>query len=209
MPMEEPRSPGKVPAPPIEPVGKEAVLQPGDVFLTRGRGLLSRLIRLFTRSIGESRTQINHVGLIVAPGSAATAVGVEALSKVVRHPLGSRYGPRSGQEVAVYRPINLRPDEIAVVVSAAESYVGRKYGYVKIVAHLLDWLFLGIYLFRRLARMDNYPICSWLVAHAFSKVEKTFGVPPGAASPDDIWDFVSSEPEKYRCVLPLGALPVG
>lgn len=183
------------------------ILEPGDVFLTRGSGLLSRLIRFFTRSIGERRTRVNHVGVIVEAGVPPEAIGVEALSRVKRHRLGKRYGADSGREIAVYRPVNLTEEEIGRVVAAAEGYVGRRYGYAKIVAHMLDWLLLGAYLFRRLARMDNYPICSWLVAHAFARVNKTFGVPAGAASPDDIWDFVTTEPEKYRVVLPLGPMP--
>ena len=54
--------------------------------------------------------------------------------------------------------------------------------------------------------MDRYPICSWLVAHAFKKAGKTFGVKPGAATPDDIWDFVRSNPDKYETVIELGPL---
>jgi hypothetical protein len=29
---------------------------------------------------------------------------------------------------------------------------------------------------------------------------------PGAASPDDIWDFIQSHPEIYECVHPLKVL---
>ena len=41
------------------------LLEPGDVFLTRGSSFISRAIRFFTRSIGEKRTKVNHVGLVV------------------------------------------------------------------------------------------------------------------------------------------------
>ncbi len=189
-------------------MGKQAIplLEPGDIFLTRGLGLFSRLIRFFTRGIGERRTQVNHVGLVVEPGPPPEAIGIEALSRVRRHPLKRRYGRGKRQEIAVYRPLNLSEEEVALIVATAEKYVGRRYGYVKIVTHLLDWLLLGAYAFRRLARMDDYPICSWLVAHSFGKAEKTFGVPAGAASPDDIWDFVTAEEEKYRMIHPLGPM---
>jgi hypothetical protein len=60
--------------------------------------------------------------------------------------------------------------------------------------------------FRRLTRSDRYPICSWLVACSFKKAGKTFGVAPGAASPDDIWDFCTRETDKYVEVLELGPL---
>jgi hypothetical protein len=44
------------------------------------------------------------------------------------------------------------------------------------------------------------------VAYSFAKAGKTFGVAPGAASPDDIWDFCTRETDKYLEVLSLGAL---
>lgn len=182
------------------------LLEPCDVFLTRSRSLLGRGIRLFTRSFGESRTMVNHVGVVVEGGTVDEAIGVEALRTVKRHTLWLKYGPGSSSDIAVYRPLNLSDEEKTVVVAAAEGYVGRTYGYLKIAAHLLDWLLLGAYLFRRLARMDDYPICSWLVAHAFAQADKNFGVPPGRASPDDIWDFVTSNPDTYRVVQSLSQL---
>ena len=184
-------------------------LQPADIFLTRGRGLLSRAIRLFTRVIGESRTRVNHVGVMVTGGDLRSAIAVEALTEVKRHKLWDRYGPPGRSEVAIYRATNLSEDEIRIITGAAESYVGRKYGYLKILAHLADWLLQGAYVFRRLARMDRYPICSWLVAHAFAKAGKHFGVSPGAASPDDIWDFIQRHPDIYAEVYPLGLLDDG
>jgi DNA-binding transcriptional ArsR family regulator len=180
-------------------------LQPADIFLTRGKIWISRAIRFFTRRIGEKRTKVNHVGLVVEGGSIQQAVVVEALSRVRRHRLIDRY--RDGKtDVAVYRPLNLTEEEVKVVVSKAEEYVGRKYGYFKIFLHFVDWLLQGAYVFRRLDRMDSYPICSWLVAHAYAKIGKHFGVNPGAATPDDIWDFVTSRSKIYQEVRPLGLL---
>jgi hypothetical protein len=43
------------------------------------------------------------------------------------------------------------------------------------------------------------------VAHAYSKAGKDFGVDPGAAQPDDIWDFIQDNPEKYELIHPLGS----
>jgi hypothetical protein len=50
------------------------------------------------------------------------------------------------------------------------------------------------------------PVCSWLVAQAYAKAGETFGVPPGAASPDDIWDYVTAHPKKYLMLHPLAPL---
>lgn len=184
----------------------ETVIKPGDIFLTRGTSLISRLIRFFSRSIGESRTAVNHVGLVVSEGSLKSCVVVEALSRVKRHKLWARYGPPDDDKVAVFRPVNLTAEEIKKIVAYAEMQVGRKYGYLKIAAHLLDWLCFGIYFFRRLTNDEKYPICSWLVACAFAKAGKYFDVEPGAAEPDDIWDFVTRHTDKYSEIHPLETL---
>lgn len=179
-------------------------LEPCDIFLVRGTGLVPWLIRFFSRGIGESRTVVNHTGLVVAGGGLKAAEIVEAIRFVRKRRL---WAAHAGDDlVAVYRPLNLTADERATIVSAAESYVGRDYGYLMIVAHLLDWFFFHAYLFRRLIRADNYPICSWVVASAYAKAGKNFGCPPGAAEPDDIWDFVTSNPDKYVLVRPLVTL---
>jgi len=184
-----------------------AVLEPADIFFTRGKGFISKAIRFFTRSFGEKRTMVNHVGLVVEGGPIAEAVVVEALTKVKRHRLFYQYRGGSGKtEVAVYRPTNLSADEIALIVDKAASYEGRKYGFLKIATHLADWVLLGAYVFRRLTQDDNYPICSWLVAHAYGAAGKHFGVDAGAASPDDIWDFVRKNPDKYVEVRALSPL---
>lgn len=181
------------------------VLAPGDVVLARSGGLIGWAIRTFTRRIGESRTRVTHSGVIVQGGPLDQAVIVEALSHVERHRLWDRYaGTR--KKIAVFRPRNMSADEIAKVVTKAETYVGRRYGYIKLLAHWLDWLLQGAYVFRRLTSQDRYPICSWLVAYSFAAADKSFGVEPGAAEPDDIWDFVTAHPDVYREILPMRRL---
>ena len=177
----------------------------GDIVLTQGTGLISKLIRKFTRDKGESTTKVNHVGVVVEAGDDKTAVIVEALTGVKKHTMWSQYA-LTGHKVAVYRPMNLSPKEKAAVVEKANSYVGQKYGYLKIVAHLADWAIGGKYVFRRFVAMDNYPICSWVVAQSFAVVGKKFGVEAGAASPDDIWDHIQKNKYNFRCVRSLREL---
>jgi hypothetical protein len=181
------------------------VLAAGDVVLTRSGGIVGWAIRLFTRRIGESRTRASHTGIIVEGGPLESAIIVEALATVKRHRLWGRY-TGANHEVAVFRPLNLTAPDLALVVAKAETYVGRRYGYLKLLAHWLDWVLQGAYVFRRLANQDRYPICSWVVAHAFAAAGKHFGVDPGAATPDDIWDFVTGNPDVYREVVALARL---
>lgn len=195
----------------IDRLRPPVILLPCDIVLTRGHGFLSRAIRLFTRGLGEPRTKVNHVGIVVRGGAPpAEAIIIEALSRVRRHSLGKRYG--DGQsDVAIYRATNLTAKEKICIVVAAKRYEGRQYGYFKILLHFLDWMLQGAYVFRRLSADDDYPICSWLVAHSYAKGGKNFGVKPAAASPDDIWDFVTKRPPnysppKYTCIRELRPL---
>ena len=108
--------------------------------------------------------------------------------------------------VAVFRPTNINNDDMTIIVATAKRQVAKKYGYFKIMAHFLDWCFSGIYFFRRFARNGNYPICSWLVAHAYGEAGYDFGVEVGEANPDDIWDFVRSHPQYYDEIVSLGPM---
>jgi len=182
-----------------------ATLLPGDVVLTRSTSVLGRLIRICTRSFGEKRSKVNHVGIIVDGGVIHEAVLVEALLNVCRHGLWEHYAG-TANEVAVYRATNVPSQDMQTVVAEAEEQVGKKYGFGKIIAHFLDWLLTGAYVFRRLTQNGDYPICSWLVAHAYAKAGYNFGVEPGAADPDDIWDFVDERTDYYDCIVPLGPL---
>jgi len=184
-----------------------AQLEPGDIFFTKGTGLLSRAIRFFTRGIGEKRTRVNHVGVIVSPGDFETCVAVEALVKVREHSVWSRYGPPIKDLVAAYRRKELSGEQRSTIVAEAKEQVGKEYGVGKVVAHFLDWCLLGAYVFRRLANNGRYPICSWLVAHAFDKAGVRFGVPPEKADPDHIWDAVTDHnQEEYEEIYPLQSI---
>jgi len=184
----------------------DVVLRPGDIFFTRGPGLFSRAIRFFTRSIGEKRSRVNHLGVVAEEGSIRTAVVVEALIRVRKHCLWKRYGRSKKQQIAVYRAKNLGPQQVKIIVSEANDEVGRWYGFGKIIAHFLDWFLNGVNFFRRLETDPRYPICSSLVAQCYSKAGKHFGVADGAANPDDIWDFVEKRTDIYEPIIKLGSL---
>lgn len=179
-------------------------LEPLDIFFTRGTGWLSDAIRKATRSRGEAPTIANHVGLIGYPGKGLDAWGLEALATVKFHPLYHQYGPQS--EICVFRPLNLTKQDFDLILKKAGSYVNRKYGALKLLLHAGDYLLGGRYVFRRIGRMDNYPICSYVVADSYAAAGKTFGVPTQAASPDDIWDFIVAHPDKYRFVWQQGGM---
>lgn len=180
-------------------------LREGDILCTHGTSFISRAIRWFSRTGGESRTMCNHVAIVVNDGTEQDAMIVEALSKVKYHSV-KRYTDDQKTFVAVYRPTNVSEEDLFTIANKAYSYVGASYGYIKIVAHFLDWCLGGRYFFRRFARMEKYPICSWVVADAYAAVGLDFGVPVGQAQPDDIWDYCVTHPERYEVIHPLSPL---
>jgi len=111
-----------------------------------------------------------------------------------------------GHALPIYRPLRLDAAQRAAVVAKAREYLGREYGYFQLVGHFLDWFLQGPYVFRRLTGSDDYPICSWVVAHAFAVVGVTFGVEPGAAQPDDIHDYVSTHPDPFERIREFAPL---
>ena len=157
-------------------------LLPGDIVFVRGNSWTSRLIRRFTRSAGEAPTVVNHVGIMVGSHDI-----VESLNKTVKRPLNETV--KGAQRGIIVRRRILSLVQRERVAEKALLYVGKPYGWLKILAHGLDHLLFGDrFVVRRVLFLQNYPICSWVVAYAYDGIGG-FGVPPNEASPDDLWDF--------------------
>lgn len=163
-----------------------------DILLVRSSSLFGRLIRIFTRSRGEAPTRVNHVEIMV---DSVNVVGSGATTLL--RPFKEAYGSAPPGTLYIARKVDLTDEQRQVIAAKARSYVGRKYGWLKIVAHFLDRVvFGGHYVTRRLCLIDQYPICSWEVAWSYDAAGLNFGVPPGQADPDDIWDWVVEKGNK-------------
>ena len=165
-------------------------LEAGDLVLVKGRGWIAGLIRRFSGPSWGMPAVVNHVAVAT---SSRQVVETGARVRVV-DPEYYR-----GSEVAVLRPRVNRVAK-AFIAEYARGYVGRGYGWGKLVAHLADWLIGGAYVFRRLAGSQRYPICSWVAAWSYEEVGVEFGVPPGDADPDDIWRWGSTHPREFLVV---------
>lgn len=192
----------------------ETALEAGDVLSVWGPSPVSEVIRFCSRNFRglESPTRVNHSAIVVSGGTVEEAVIVEARSRVKRHRLIEAYGGTK-ERVAVHRLRAITADQRAAVCKKAESYVGRRYGYAKLVAHAGDWGISEltgseVHILRSLMRMDRYPICSWVVAYAYAAGGVEFGVPAYAAQPDDIWDYVQTSQLwlRVRPLVPLGVI---
>lgn len=162
----------------------------GDVFFSRSDTALGKLIRWAQRAPGEEKSWANHTGLFVETGGFEQAAVVEALGRV-------RLGPLEGPiEVEVWRHSGLDADTRHRITTYAERQVGNKYGWWKLLFHLGDrLLFKGEKKVSSLLRLEKRPICSFLVAMAYSKAGIHFnGFRPEAADPDEMHDFVKASP---------------
>jgi hypothetical protein len=120
----------------------------------------------------------------------------EALWRVRSGPIWQFYGPPAGKkraQIAIYRIVNLSFEQRIEVAQAAYEFLGRRYGWWKLVAHAADSivsreLHREVYLFRRLLCSKRYPICSFLVEAAFERVGIDFA-PDQSADPDHIHDY--------------------
>jgi hypothetical protein len=172
------------------------ILQTGDVIHVQSRGLLSKLIRFFSRADKEKPSWASHSAIVLRVGEEIEII--EALYKTVIRPITAYKGTKA-KLLVCRKPGGIDEQNKQKMIEKAVYYEGKPYGYLEIAFHVLDRLLNNRYVFRRLIKDNDYPICSWLVAYVYYKViDYQFGVPPNAAQPDDIldhcvdcdWEFV-------------------
>lgn len=171
-------------------------LRLGDIIFVNSDGWFSRAIHWFSRSPGEGKTFASHVGLMLDGKRLIEAVlwrvKIAGLDKYQSTPH------------EIWRCTALSAAGRARIMARALRYRRMEYGFLKLLAHGLDGLLVklgggrDIYFFRRMACMDRYPICSWLVAYSYSAVNYDFKKPAWAVQPDDIHDYVLSSPDWQR-----------
>jgi len=186
----------------------------GDIGLTASNSRLAALIRFFSRIRGEEKTVVNHAFLVIKSGSLHTAEVAEAQFKLRRHALWSEYGKKN-IKVAIFRPLFIQQEQLDDIVKVMEGMVGNYYGPLKLTLHVADWLVSralfwrkkDVYLFRRAARLKNFPICSGALGYSYHKgAGVRLGVSWWAVQPDDIWDYCKRNNGIWYSVLELMTL---
>jgi hypothetical protein len=167
--------------------GNPHLLETGDVIHVQSHGLLSFLIRVFSRGPFEPKSWASHSAMVLRVDGGIEII--EATRKVGRRPIDI-YKGRNSKLIISRKPGGLDDHFREEIIKKSGYYHGLKYGVGKIILHFLDYIFGSIYLFRRLAINNKYPICSWIVAYVYDRVlGYKFGVEPNAAQPDDISDY--------------------
>lgn len=177
-------------------------LQTGDVIHVQSRGILSKLVRFFSRAKEEEPSWASHSAMVLRVGQQIEII--EALIWTVIRPI-TAYKNNKAMLLVSRKPGGIEPENKEKMIKKAEYYKGKPYGFWEISFHILDRLLNNSYVFRRLIKNNDYPICSWLVAFVYDRVlGYKFGVEPNAAQPDDIldhcvrshWDFIWADSEE-------------
>jgi hypothetical protein len=166
---------------------EKTLLQTGDVIHVQNRGLLSKLILLFSRANEEKPSWASHSAMVLHVGEQIEII--EALWKTVIRPITAYKGTKAKLIICRKKP-DIEEQQKQKMIEKAEYYKGKQYDVLHIVLHALDRLLNNSYFFRRLIKDNDYPICSWLVAYVYDRILSYHfnDLPPNAAQPDDILD---------------------
>jgi hypothetical protein len=183
---------------------------PGDVILCAGKhDVPGVLTRWATQAHDERPTYAVHTAQFL---DARIVIEMCADVRVVKTRSSRKFLQRR-KAFEVWRCRSLTAAQRQAVSRTALAYLGRKFGWSKLVTYLLDGLVnkvmhKEIFFFRRLNHDQRYPICSWITAFSYDQaVHYQFGVPPECADPDQIHDWVSSHPAEWLRVFSREAHP--
>lgn len=176
---------------------------PGDVVLTRGKSLIAKLVTWGETSWSERKRKelswASHGGMFVEKAPFKLAKATEALWTVESHPW---YEDHIGDVVTVYRRLGVTDSQREEAAKEINRYIGRKYGWWKLIPQLIDNRILnGRYATRRLYWNSNRPYCTYILGDALTRA----GLLPSeyhgkAFSPDDFDDLLGKSTDWVRIV---------
>jgi hypothetical protein len=177
----------------------EIHLLPADSISVHSRSLLGWLIREAETAPEEQNTYSNHCADITFDRSST-----EALWVVTKTPFDQWLQEHGDFEI--WRYTGLTQEQRETVARKAESYLGRHYGWWKLLIHLMDAFLTFLrrketYFFRRIMSYDRYPICSWVEAYAYQAANINFGCEPNVADPDVIYDYKKAHPDHWKLMV--------
>jgi len=176
-----------------------------DIVLTsRKKSILSNLINIFsTTPSDKTKTIFGHVAIACSSNNKKNII--EALTTGVTKSSITKYSKK--HTVLIARLNCLKYFEGLQIINKAESYIGKKYGFLLLIGHLADYFFSNLirkdfYFFRKLTGNNNYPICSWVVSYAYDSIHIRFNsLKPRCVQPDDIADEIQFNPLQWSVIF--------
>lgn len=160
----------------------------GDILAMRGSSWLARGI---VRATGGP---CSHVGMFV---SLEPPVVIEALDRVKTRPLDVSLA--DAERAWILHDNSITDEQRRAIVDEACSMSAASYGWLDIAAQGIDaalgttWPTDHMTWF-----LNQFPICSYLVARAYQKIDLHFGKKAiGSITPADIFAFAQAHPEMF------------
>lgn len=189
---------------------------PGDILLFEGKkgDRYTRLADWVMRGNGESPTYAVHTAQFLDTRRILEmdyVVRVKTIDDILNKRVDLNSWQRRGFEV--WRCRTLSEQQREALTDQALSYINIKFGYVKMIAHLLDGLIhklvhRDIYLFRQLDPDGSSPVCSGVTAFVYDRaLHYRFGVEPECADPDHIHDWLVGHPDEWQRIFRLADFP--
>ena len=190
----------------IEKKISEVQIELGDILGYHNPKWLGRAIQWATTGWHEKPSVLSHCGVFVNMGALENVNIVEALV-----PQGVTYrkfidGYENGENCYILKPLNLNDIHRALIANYAYKQINKPYGYFKILGQLIDGTIAKIarvkdvFWFRRIFNSEHFPICSYLVAHAYEEAGLDFGESDNYTNPDEIYDWAEVHPDKYEII---------
>ena len=184
----------------------------GDILLFAGKkgDLYTRLGGWVMRGTGEGPTYALHTAQFLDCRRVLEMdfVGrVKTIDDILKQRVDLNTWQRSGFEV--WRCRTLSDKQREALTDQALNYVNVRFGWVKMVAHLLDGLLHKVshrelFVFRQLDPDGSSPVCSGITAFVYDKaLHYRFGVEPECADPDHIHDWLVAHPGEWQRVFCL------
>ena len=134
-------------------------------------------------------------------------VKIKSIEDILNKRVDLNTWERRGFEVWRYR--TLSEEQREALTDQALRYINVRFGYLKMIAHLVDGLIdkvthRHLYLFRRLDPDGSSPVCSGVTAFVYDKaLHYHFGVEPECADPDHIHDWLVAHPGEWEQMFAL------
>jgi hypothetical protein len=185
---------------------------PGDIILFAGKkgDRYTRLADWVMRSNGESPTYAVHTAQFLDSRRVLEmdyVVRVKTISDILNRRVDLNSWERRGFEV--WRCRTLSEPQREALTDQALRYINVRFGYLKMIAHLLDGLIHKVarrdmFLFRQLDPDGSSPVCSGVTAFVYDKALRyRFGVEPECADPDHIHDWLVAHPGEWERIFCL------
>lgn len=164
--------------------------QPGDILAVRGKGFFARGI------LAATGNTVSHVGMVT--GTEPFVIIIEALLRVKTRPIEESIA--DAERAYLLQDISLSADQREAIVRRALKFSAADYGWGDIVLQLANAVFRTTWFTNHLTfgLLDQFPICSYLVAESYMEAGLTFGKEnEESITPADIFNFAQENPSIY------------